>query len=156
MPFLVQFLQSDVFRTSYDGHEWSPKAIEVLGTKRPNDTHTRYISNEKVKARHMSRLAKTISNDGSLGRETMLSSLFTSHVVGPKILTKIGKVSDNGEGQYIQDPSGQCCGCAGTHSEQHRLGIQPNISASHCHCWVKHNQMYKSTATVSHSKKWPC
>ena len=111
MPFLVQFLQSDVSRTSCDGREWFPKAIEVLGTARPNDAHT---SNEKVKARQMPRSAKTISDDGSLGRETMLSSLFTSHVVGPKILMKIGKVSDNGEGQCIRDPSGRWRGHAGT------------------------------------------
>jgi len=110
VPFLVQFLQSDV-SPSCDGREWFPKAIEVLGTARPNDAHT---SNEKVKARQMPRSAKTISDDGSLGRETMLSSLFTSHVVGPKILTKIGKVSDNGEGQRIRDPSGRCRGRAGT------------------------------------------
>ena len=60
---MVQFLQSDVPRTSCDGREWFPKAIEVLGTARPNDAHTRYISNEKAKARHMPRSAKTISND---------------------------------------------------------------------------------------------
>jgi len=114
VPFLVQFLRSDVSRTSCDGREWLPKAIEVLGTARPNDAHTRYISNEKVKARHMPRSAKTISEDGSLGRETMLSSLFTSHVVGPKILTKIRKVDDNGEGQRTRDPSGRCRGRAGT------------------------------------------
>jgi len=114
VPFLVQFLRSDVSQTSCDGRECFPKPIEVLGTARPNEAHTRYISNEKAKVRHMPRLVKTISDDGSLGRETMLSSLFTSHVVGPKILTKIGKVIYNGEGQRIQDPSGRWRGRTGT------------------------------------------
>jgi len=100
VPFLVQFLWGDVSRTSCDRHEWFPKAIEVLGNARTNDAHTRYISNEKVKARYMPRSVKMISNDGPLGRETMFSSLFTSHVLGPMILSKIGKVNDKGEGQH--------------------------------------------------------
>ena len=111
---LAQFLRSDVSRTSCDGREWFPKAIEVLDTARPNDMHTRYISNEEAKARHMPRSAKTISDNGSLGRETMLSSLFTGHVVGPKILTKIGRVNDKGEGQRTRDPSGRCRGRGST------------------------------------------
>ena len=70
----------------------------------------------------MPRSAKTISNDGSLGQETMLSGLFTSPVIGPKILMKVRKVDDVGEGNVPEIPVVDAVVAQVLHSE-HRLGI---------------------------------
>ena len=48
----------------------------------------------------MSKSAITISDDGTLVRKRMFSSLFTSHKFGPKILSKVGKANDKRERQH--------------------------------------------------------
>jgi len=60
----------------------------------------RHVSGKKTQVMHMPKSVITISNDVSLVRERMFSSLFTKPCVRSKYLAKDGKGNDKGEGQH--------------------------------------------------------
>jgi len=55
-----------------------------------NDTHKRYMSNEKVQAMHMPKSTIRISDDGPLVRKRMFSKLFTAHGLDSKSSPRSG------------------------------------------------------------------
>jgi len=82
----------------------------------------RRVSGKKTQATHMPKSAITISDDGSLVRERMFSSLFTSHALDPNISPKMGRGMKRERGNILEIPVDDAVVVHVLHAGQDRTG----------------------------------